>query len=261
MQLTIVDKHKKDIFIALFQTLKNISSVVNIIFTKDKLHIQGMDKAHVCLYDVSFISDWFCSYESSDDTLEISLDTAIFHTVLNIKNDSQSITIYTNNSDVLQVDFMNQIENSNEYNKQFKIPLVDCNHELLDMPNIEYDAEFYIKSKRICDIFTQMTTFGENVNIKCSEDNIDLITNSITGEMSVNIPIDDLNSFAINEGETIDVKYSIVYVNKTCLNYKLSDQVGFFISSGYPLKISYDLGNKSFINFYIAPKIDNEDDF
>lgn len=259
MQLTITDKSKKDVFIALFQTLKNISSVVNIIFTKDKLHIQGMDKAHVCLYDIYLISDWFCSYEITDELLQISLDTNIFHTILNIKSDTQSIIIYTNNSDFLQVDFTNQTDNANEYNKQFKIPLIDFNHQLLDMPNIDYDAEFYIKSKRICDIFTQMTTFGDNVNIKCSEDNIDLITNSITGEMSVNIPIDDLNSFSINEGEIIDVRYSIVYINKMCLTYKLSNQIGFFISSGYPLKISYDLGNHSYINFYIAPKINNDE--
>jgi hypothetical protein len=40
-----------------------------------------------------------------------------------------------------------------------------------------------------------MLAFGTDLNIKCSEERIDLVTDGIVGEMLVNIPIDDLNEY------------------------------------------------------------------
>ena len=76
--------------------------------------------------------------------------------------------------------------------------------------------------------------------------------------MVVNIPIDDLTEFAIIEGETIDLTDSLTYISKMCITNKLSNEVGFSISSECPMKISYDLGDQSHMVFYIAPKIDTD---
>ena len=63
MKLTITDKKKKETFISLFNVLKNCSSVINITFEMDLIHIQGMDKSHICLFDVKLNKTWFSSYE------------------------------------------------------------------------------------------------------------------------------------------------------------------------------------------------------
>jgi hypothetical protein len=39
-----------------------------------------------------------------------------------------------------------------------------------------------------------MMLFGDNINIKCTEETVDLITNGIVGEMLVNIPINVFNN-------------------------------------------------------------------
>jgi hypothetical protein len=52
MKIQISDKKKKDIFVSLFQVLKNCSTLISITFEPDVAHIQGMDKSHVCLFDV-----------------------------------------------------------------------------------------------------------------------------------------------------------------------------------------------------------------
>ena len=59
MKITIANKNKKDLFVAIFQVLKNCTSLVNVIFEIDRLHIQGMDKSHVCLFDVNIKQKWF----------------------------------------------------------------------------------------------------------------------------------------------------------------------------------------------------------
>ena len=257
MKVTISNKNKKDLFVALFQILKNCTSVVSARFESDKLHIQGMDKAHICLFNVNIQKSWFDEYVIEQQT-QISFDTNIFHLVISTKQDSHNMTIHFDGDDSINVDLVAQEHLKGEYDKHFKIPLVDFDYEEMDIPNVEYDAEFSIAAKKICEITSQMMSFGTDINVKCSEERIDIITNGITGEMLVNIPIEDLTEYSIVEGEIIDLKYSLNYINKMCLTNKLSSEVQFCISAQYPMKIIYDLGDDSSLVFFMAPKISDD---
>ena len=253
MKVSICDKHKKDLFVAFFQVLKNCSTLVNIHFKTDKIHIQGMDKSHICLFEVNILSKWFSLYEVPD-SINICVDTTIFHSIISNKNDGLNITIRHESEDYLNID-LEQEHVKGEFNKYFKIPLADFDYEELGVPDVEYNAEFTLSSKKICDIFSQMILFGNDINIKCNETKIDLITNGITGEMLVDIPIDDLTEFSILEGEEVDLNYSLTYINKMCLTNKLSNEIQFSISPDKPMRISYDLGDESSVVFFIAPKV------
>jgi proliferating cell nuclear antigen len=254
MKVIITDKHKKDIFVALFQTLKNCSSLVSANFELDQLHIQGMDKSHVCLFDVSIKKNWFDNYDVNEET-NMCFDSSIFHLVISTKQESHDMIIHSDNEDNLSVSLVAQEHLKGEFNKYFKIPLADYDYQEMNVPEVEYDAEFSISSKKMCEILSQMMTFGNDINIKCSEEKIDLITYGVTGEMLVNIPIEDLTEYAIVENEEINLSYSLSYINKMCLTNKLSNEVQISISGEYPMKIKYDLGDDSFLMFYIAPKI------
>lgn len=254
MKVIISDKHKKDLFVALFQTLKNCSTLVNLRFMEDMLYIQGMDKSHICLFEVQIFKKWFDEYNVVK-TNNVCFDTNIFHLIISTKTEGLNIIIHSEVEDNLSVDLLNPEYSKGEFNKYFKIPLADGEYEDMNILSVEYDAEFSISSKVICDIVTQMMTFGSDINIKCSEEQIDLITNGIAGEMIVNIPIDDLTEYSIIEGEEVNLSYSLNYINKMCLTNKISSEIQFFISKDYPMKISYDLGDDSFIMFHIAPKI------
>jgi proliferating cell nuclear antigen PCNA len=254
MKITIREKPKKDLFIALFSTLKNCSTIVNISFEPDKIHIQGMDKSHICLFSVNIRKEWFDEYDIGEDT-KICIDSNIFHMIISSKNEGLNIVIRLETEDNLNVDLFSAEHSKGEFNKYFKIPLADFDYDELELPDVDYDAEFSIESKKICDIVSQMILFGSDINVICSEEKIDLITNGITGEMLVNIPIDDLNEYSIIEGDIINISYSLNYIHKMCLTNKLSNEVHFSISAEYPMKISYDLGEDSSIVFYIAPKI------
>ena len=262
MKVTISNKNKKDLFVALFQIIKGCTSVVRVIFQEDKMYIQGMDKSHICLFEVNIQKKWFDEYIvheyiANESTNVICFDTNIFHLIISSKQESHNIIIHSvsNDSDNINIDLVSQEHTKGEFNKYFKIPLVDYDYDEMNIPVVEYDAEFSISSKKICEIMSQMLAFGNDLNIKCSEEKIDLVTDGIAGEMLVNIPIDDLNEYSIVEGDVIDLKYSLNYISKMCLTNKLSSEVIFSISADCPMKINYDLGDDSSIVFYMAPKI------
>jgi proliferating cell nuclear antigen len=137
------------------------------------------------------------------------------------------------------------------------MPLAEYEYEEMNIPTVDYDAEFSLSSKQITDMFSQLSNFGSDIIIKCSENDISLTTNGVTGEMRVDIPIDDLSSYSIIEGEEIILTYSLSYINKMCITNKLSNEVEFSLSNECPMKICYNLGDDSFMVFFIAPKMND----
>jgi proliferating cell nuclear antigen PCNA len=253
MKITINDKKKKEVFIALFNVLKNCSSLIDIIFEPDVLHIQGMDKSHICLFDVKISKKWFSIYEVLE-TIKICFDSSFFYSIISTKNDNQDLIIYITEKDldILHIVFDSK---KGEFKKTFKMNLTEYEYEEMCIPNIEYDAEFTLSSKLISVIFSQLNNFGNDIIINCSEENIGLTTNGPSGEMNVNIPIEDLNDYSIIEDETIVLTYSLAYINKMCITNKLSNDIEFSISNEFPMKIKYSLGDDSSVLFFIAPKI------
>jgi len=260
MKLSIIDKNKKDIFISLFQLLKNSASVLCITFNADHIYIQGMDKSHICLFDIKIFSPWFSIYEvDTQDIPTICICSQFFYNIISMTQEKHDLNIhYSGNVDAILIDLLCK-QDSGEYNKYFKLPLTDFEPEVLNIPDVEYDAEFSMSSKKIYDICSQLLIFGSIMNVKCNEDKINLISKGVDGEMIVNIPIDDLNEFSISEGEEIDISYSLNYIHKMCLNAKLSSEITLSISKDYPLRIKYDLGEESFVMFYMAPRIDEDE--
>jgi proliferating cell nuclear antigen len=160
---------------------------------------------------------------------------------------------YEGAADSIEIDLTNA---KGEFNKYFKVPLIDMESDLLEIPNVDYDVEFSIKAKKMNELISQLATFGDVIDIKCSEDKIDLISKGDGGEMLVNIPINDLSEFSISEGQIIDISYSLNYINKMCITTKLSSEIEMSISDNMPLRIKYDLGNNSSVMFFLAPKVE-----
>ena len=258
MKILINDKKKKDIFVSLFHVLKNCSSVVSITFEIDHAHIQGMDKSQICLFDAKINKSWFAQYDIKDVT-NLSFDTNIFHSIISTKGDGHDliITMDNDNNDILHIYFIPQESTKGEFKKSFKLPLVEYDYAEMNIPNVEYDAEFSLSSKQISEMFSQLNNFGSDIIIKCSQEDITLTTNGDGREMTVDIPIDDLSCYSIVEGEEILLTYSLGYINKMCITNKLSNDIEFYLGNDMPMKINYNLGDDSYIMFFIAPKIND----
>ena len=265
MKLTIQDKTKISVFEAIFQLLKSASSCVQFIFLEDGLKIEGMDKSHVCLFKIKMDAQWFSEYHVN--TLQtINVDTGIFHTILSHVNSDTLVLKYDEeNDDILNIELLGNDESNikekekekskKAFDRYFSIPLIDADFESINIPEMEYDAEFKLECKKIHDLTSQLILFGNTLTIICNEEGIDLKTIGDNGTMKVNLPIDDLSEFSISEGENMEIGYSLHYIHKMCLTTKLCKEVQFSISENFPICIRYDLEQNSHVVFYVAPKM------
>jgi proliferating cell nuclear antigen len=257
MKIQINDKKKKDLFVSLFHILKSCSSTINLSLTSDSMHIQGMDKSHICLFNVILSSKWFDEYKLNND-VKISFSSSVFYSIISTKTDNQNLHIFMKNAndDQLEIKFESEGDTKKkDFKKSFKMPLIEYEYEEMNIPTPDYDAEFSFSSKQISDIFSQLNNFSDDIIMQCSENDVNLSANGANGEMKVEIPIDELTSFSIVEGEIITLTYSLAYINKMCITNKLSTDIDFSLSDSCPLKINYDLGDDSNLVFFIAPKM------
>jgi proliferating cell nuclear antigen len=258
MNIQISDKKKKDVFVSVFQVLKNCTSLVCANLEVGRMHIQGMDKSHICLFDIKLDKTWFAKYDVSNNT-RICFDTNVFHSIISTKGENQDliITMEDAGQETLHIKFDSPDAKKGDFKKSFKMPLADYDYDEMHIPEVDYDAEFSLSSKQISEMFSQLSNFGSDIIIKCSEEDISLNTNGVTGEMRVDIPIDDLTSYSIVEGAEIKLTYSLAYMNKMCITNKLSTDIDFSLSNDRPMKIEYSLGEDSSMVFFIAPKVED----
>jgi len=267
MNISIQQIQKAECFANIFQHIKTFTENINILFEKDRMYMQTMDSARVSIIEIILPSEWFDVYEhKSATTITLGINATILFKILNSREKTQSINIVYdgNNGDHLAIHFTS--ENKDEFDKRFEVPLMDIDMELLGIPEIEHQAEFTVSSYHFSTIVNQLQMFGDTMDISCSEEKIMLSSHSQDhGKMFVEIKIDDLSSFIIDENGSMNLSFSLNYLHNICLYNKIAKEIEVKLAANYPIQIIYDLGatlngEKAQIKFYLAPKINDNDD-
>ena len=243
MNIIINTPQKAECFAFLFQHIKMFTDHINIMFEKERLYIQAMDTSRVSILEINIPNDWFDTYEVETSTT-IGINANILFRVLNAREKTQNVQIVykDGDNDKLVIHFTG--ENKEEFNKHFEISLIVIDSETMNIPEIDYQAEFTIGSSNFANIINQLKSFGDSVEINCE------------------IKMDDLSSYAIEEGESIKCGFSLNYLHNICLYNKLSKEIDIKISSDYPMRITYKIGGSESakMTFFLAPKIGDGDE-
>ena len=258
MNIQITNSSKAEVFSSIFQHMKLFTDSINVMFEPGRMFIQAMDSARVSIVEMYLPADWFDKYENTrGGTITLGINTTIMFKVLSTRDKIQSILLNydMNQSDKLGLEFKS--ESKAVFNKNFEIPLMDIDEEMMEIPTMDYQAEFSLPSANFASLVTQMKLFGDTLQFECSEDKIQMSAVSLdVGKMNVNIPIDDLNAFSINEGEELDLSFSITHLSSICAYSKIAKDIDICITNNYPIRLTYLLNDSGakFV-FYLAPKI------
>jgi DNA polymerase III sliding clamp (beta) subunit (PCNA family) len=306
MYFIIQDKVKITKFATIFQYAKNFTESLTLYFSKDKMHIQAMDKAHVCLLDLHIQSTWFDLYEYDEqvESLFVGVNNELLYKIINTKQEQQQIKIeYHDGEDLLNISFTEKQEltmveedkkeknkgkkkgkkktkkeketkkgkekgkkkeapskKTSMFDKYFDMKTMDLDEELLDIPDNEYSVDLILPTKMFVSLSQELSMFDDSVRVVCNQDNVELVAKGHTGTMKVNMNIDDVLEYAIEENISLDMIYSIQYFQMMCQFHKLSDKVALGFSEETPMMMKYELDETSFVRFYLAPKLDDNDD-
>jgi DNA polymerase III sliding clamp (beta) subunit (PCNA family) len=151
-------------------------------------------------------------------------------------------------------------DRKNVFDKEFELPLYGIDTELFQIPPQEYDAEVVIDSGTLFAPISQLKNFGDTVEMRFTEDKIVMRAHSIeSGKMDVIIDINDVESYEIVENANISMSFSLNYLYNICAFYEVSKNIKISVLENFPVKLSYDLSDDGFMQFFLAPK-ENDDD-
>ena len=287
MKIVLMNPVKSDLFAMIFQHVKTFTEYINISFQEKGLYIQSMDSSHISIFEVNLPHTWFDEYNLIEDGEEhkhgdqedgegdgevsssgaavlIGISSSILFKILNSREKTQKITINYDriyNQDKLNIHFTGG-ENKEEFDKHFEVSLINIDGEWMEIPDMDYQAELTLSSYNFANIINQLKMFGTNLEINCSENKIILCASSPeNGKMFVEINIEDLTAFSINEGETVKLSFSLQYLHNICLYNKLSKEIELKFSENVPIKITYNIfgDEEAKMTFYLAPKINDDD--
>lgn len=274
LNVVVAEGHKAKTFTLIFQHIKHFCDHINLFFRADHMYVQGMDHSHISIFELFLPATWFDAYShpvNKDETV-IGLHVGLLHKILSTRDDGQEIFIkqLANNPDKLFLHFItsSSVSNKTLFDKHFELPLMEIENEMMNIPDADYPAEFTLSAPNYANIINQLKMFGNDLIVVCNESEIRLSAKSgESGHMGVVLPIDDLNMFAINEGETISVSYSLSHMSNICAFNKIADDITVCISTDYPLKATYllesladeeDVKTKARLVIYLAPRIDDD---
>jgi proliferating cell nuclear antigen PCNA len=265
MRLEIKDNAKSELFVTCFQYFKNFTDSINIMFEENRMYVQCMDNGMVIVLELSLPNDWFDMYElTSEQSVTIGINTHTWSKVLAMKEKNQTIKINTDDKDdKLLVAFCSETKNEGEksvpFNKEFEIPLMDIESELMEIPPTEYEADIIMQSTMFSSMVNQLKQFGEFVQINCDENNVNFSSYSdVCGKMDANIDVSNLEEYAIDENAILKMSYSLKYFYNISQFQKISKNIQLHLKDNFPIMLKYEIDGNGVLQFYIAPKIEDD---
>jgi len=261
MNIIIQNAQKAECFSMMFQHIRLFTEHVNVTFNKENMYLQSMDSARVSIFEINLPSTWFDTYEHTNETpITIGISSSLLFKILNTRDKAQRAELHfsPDNEDKLFINFT--CENKAIFDRHFELPLIDLECELMEIPDIESQADLCLSSANFANIVNQLQLFGDTLEIECTEEKISFHSISQDcGKMLVNIDIDELNSYSISENENMRLSFSLKMLHNICMYSKISKDVDIHLTNNYPMKVVYHLGDDdSKMTFYLAPKISDE---
>ena len=106
-----------------------------------------MDGSQAALFELILKNDWFTSYEVEKEVV-LGINCELIAKVLHCLNNNQTITIEYDTKDDLTISLIPR-EGEKCMTKEFTIPLMDLESQLMEIPEADYVADLEMDSQGV----------------------------------------------------------------------------------------------------------------
>ena len=146
----------------------------------------------------------------------------------------------------------------------FELKLMDIDADQLGIPNTEYKCNIKMPSTEFQRIIRDLQVLGDTCSIECTKEGVRF---SVSGDLGTgNILVRSTHSEKEEENVQIDMEepvtlqFALRYLNLFAKAGCLGKTVILSMSEDVPIVVEYPIGDFGFIKFYLAPKIDDDNE-
>ncbi|KAG9643361.1 proliferating cell nuclear antigen, partial [Aureobasidium melanogenum] len=243
------------------EAIKDLVQDCNFECNDSGVGLQAMDNSHVALVSMLLKADSFSPFRC-DRNIALGINLVSLQKVLRAAQDKDILTLKAEDSP----DVVNLVFESSESDRisEYDIKLMDIDQEHLGIPDTDYAASITLPSAELQRICRDLSALSESVNIECTKEGVkfgctgDIGSGSVTLRQHTNVEKEDLN-VDIQLSEPVSLTFSLKYLVNFCKASGLSSRVKLCLSTDVPLMVEYSLANNSYLRFYLAPKIGDEE--
>ncbi|KAF1354970.1 proliferating cell nuclear antigen, N-terminal domain-containing protein [Delphinella strobiligena] len=241
--------------------IKDLVQDCNFDCNDSGVALQAMDNSHVALVSMMLKSESFSPFRC-DRNIALGINLTSLQKVLRAAQPNDILTLKAEDSpDVVNIVFESS---DSDRISEYDIKLMDIDQEHLGIPETEYAASIEMPAAEFQRICRDLSALSESVAIECTKEGVSFKCNGDIGSGSVTLrqhsnvekPDQDVE---ITMGEPVALTFSLKYLVNFCKASGLSDRVKLCLSDEVPLLVEYALSNNSYLRFYLAPKIGDEE--
>ncbi|KAK4628979.1 Proliferating cell nuclear antigen [Fulvia fulva] len=241
--------------------IKDLVQDCNFDCNDSGIALQAMDNSHVALVSMMLKSESFSPFRC-DRNIALGINLTSLTKVLRCAQSEDILTMKAEDApDVVNFTFESA---ESDRLSEYDIKLMDIDQEHLGIPDTEYAATISLPSSEFQRITRDLSALSESVSIECTKDGVsfkcngDIGNGSVTLRSHTNVEKPDQN-IEINLSEPVALTFSLKYLMNFCKASGLSGSVKLCLSNEVPLLVEYGLANNSYLRFYLAPKIGDEE--
>ena len=231
-----------DTFLKVFASLDELCDSANIIFGEDGISISSMDSSHVCLVAVKFSKEYFQEYTISSTTV---VGIKVSNLVRVLKCVDGSSVLFECSED----EFFVMTEND-----KYKLKTVDLDSDEMDIPEMDVEVEITADSSVLQKYIKNIASFGDTVEFKTVGDEIIMKTSGDIG--TVELRVDQPVTIHGTMSASFASRYLVTFMKAA----NISKKIRINLHSELPVMFEYKFAENSFIKFFLAPKITDDDD-
>ncbi|KAK5729877.1 proliferating cell nuclear antigen [Elasticomyces elasticus] len=241
--------------------IKDLVQDCNFDCNDSGIALQAMDNSHVALVSMMLKSESFSPFRC-DRNIALGINLTSLQKVLRCAQNEDILTVKAEDAP----DVVNMVFESSDSDRisEYDIKLMDIDQEHLGIPDTEYAATISMPSSEFQRICRDLTALSESVAIECTKEGVKFACNGDIGSGAVTLRSHtDVEkpekNIEINLSEPVALTFSLKYLVNFCKASGLSDSVKLCLSNEVPLLVEYGLSNNSYLRFYLAPKIGDEE--
>merc|ERR1711967_169814 len=239
--------------------MKDLCKDVNFDVSEKGLQVQSMDSSHVALVSLMLRESAFSEFKC-DRPSSLGMNVDSLSKILKICGPSDSLKLmYSNDSDTVNF----QCETSEEDRiADFDLKLMQIESEHMEIPEQQYKVVAKLPSGEFQKICKDLKEFGETMQVSASKEGIKFSVQGDVGAGNVMLkpregqkPEDRVT---LTVHEPVTATFALRYLVTFAKAAPLCGQVELGLGPDAPLLVKYDLetGDNGFMQFYLAPKID-----
>ncbi|XP_014287142.1 proliferating cell nuclear antigen [Halyomorpha halys] len=245
----------------ILEAIKELLNEATFDCSDSGIQLQAMDNSHVSLVSLNLRSDGFDKYRC-DRNLSMGINLTSMLKIMKCAGNDDVLTIKAqDNADTVMFMFESQ---NQERVSDYEMKLMNLDQEHLGIPEKDYSCIIKMPAGELARICKDLGQFGESVVIACSKEGVKFSAVGDVGSANIKLAqtsnVDkEEEAVTIEMQEPVTLTFACKYLISFTKATPLASQVQLSMSSDVPLVVEYKIGEIGQIRYYLAPKIDEED--